>query len=96
VAERSASIQFSAHSCMGVPAVYERVIAALRQLDPRRVVLATDYGWTTASRNPAAGFRSHLGRLHADGVKEALLVAFARDNPARLLGFAGWRPEGVR
>ncbi|GAB2483278.1 DUF6282 family protein [Jatrophihabitans fulvus] len=86
LADLGATIEFSAHSCMGVPAVFGHVLAALGRLDRRRVVLATDYGWTTDAPRPAPGLRSFLDRLYGDGVGEPLLSTFVRDNPARLLG----------
>jgi hypothetical protein len=89
LAEFGATIEFSAHSCMGLPAVFGEVIAALGKLPPRQVALSTDYGWTTGSPRPAPGFGSYLDALWEAGVGESLLAGFARDNPARLLGLAG-------
>lgn len=84
-----ACIEFSAHSCMGRTAVFGEVVAALGKLDQRRVVLSTDYGWTTESPRPAPGLHSYLDALWHAGVDERLLAQFARDNPARLLGLIG-------
>ena len=89
LAELGAVVEFSAHSCVGRPAVFGHVLAALGQLDPRRVVLSTDYGWTTESPRPAAGLRGYLDMLWDAGVVEKLLTRFVRENPARLLGLAG-------
>jgi Family of unknown function (DUF6282) len=89
LAELGATVEFSAHSCMGRPAVFRDVLGALGTLDPRRVVLSTDYGWTTGSPRPAPGFRGYLDALWHAGLDEPLLARFARHNPARLLGLAG-------
>ncbi|WP_375482635.1 DUF6282 family protein [uncultured Jatrophihabitans sp.] len=88
LAELGAVIEFSAHSCVGVPAVFDAVVGALGALDPRRVVLSTDYGWTTDAPRPAPGLRGYLEALWAEGVDERLLTEFVRETPARLLARA--------
>lgn len=86
LAELGATIEFSAHSCMGPAADLGRVLDALKVLDPAQVVLSTDYGWSADLPRPAAGFASYLDALWEAGVSEALLVRWAATNPARLLG----------
>jgi hypothetical protein len=86
LADLGATIELSAHSCIGLPAVFGDVLAALDALDPGRVVLSTDYGWTTEAPKPAPGLRGYLDALWSAGVDERRLATYVRDNPARLLG----------
>ncbi|MGW0022563.1 DUF6282 family protein [Rhodococcus sp. NPDC003382] len=81
-----AHIEFAAHTCMGEPSVFADVVAALRRLDAEKVVLATDYGWTTKVPHPAAGLHSYVNALWDEGVDEDDLRVMTCDTPARLLG----------
>lgn len=81
-----AVIEFSAHSCMGRPALFASVLTALRALDTSSVIVSTDYGWTTAAPRPAGGFASYLRALRDAGVPERTLRELAAGNPSRLLG----------
>jgi hypothetical protein len=89
LADLGATIEFSANSCMGRRPPFERVLAALRTLDPASVILSTDYGWTIRAPRPAAGFASYLGALWDAGVPEPRLRQLAGVNPARLLRLGG-------
>lgn len=88
LADLGASIEFAAHTCMGEPSTFSSVISALRRLDPARVVLSTDYGWSTKIPHPAAGLHSYVNALWDEGIEEADLRVMTCDNPARLLGLA--------
>ncbi|MDV2478406.1 hypothetical protein F8M49_28735 [Rhodococcus zopfii] len=86
LADLGAHIEFAAHTCMGEPSVFADVVAALRRLDANKVVLATDYGWTTKVPHPAAGLHSYVNALWDEGVDEDDLRVMTCDTPARLLG----------
>ena len=86
LADLGASIEFAAHTCMGEPSTFASVVSALKRLDPARVVLATDYGWTTKIPHPAAGLQAYVNALWDQGIDEADLKVMTCDNPARLLG----------
>lgn len=88
LADLGASIEFAAHTCMGEPSTFSSVISALRRLDPARVVLSTDYGWSTKIPHPAAGLHSYVNALWDEGIEETDLRVMTCDNPARLLGLA--------
>jgi len=86
LADLGAHIEFAAHTCMGEPSVFTDVVSALRRLDPEKVVLATDYGWTTKVPHPATGLHSYVNALWDEGVDEDDLRVMTCDTPARLLG----------
>lgn len=86
LADLGAHIEFAAHTCMGTPSVFTDVVAALRRLDAEKVVLATDYGWSTNVPHPAAGLHSYVNALWDEGVDEDDLRVMTCDTPARLLG----------
>jgi hypothetical protein len=65
------------------------VVAAIGAIGPERVVLSTDYGWTTELPRPAPGLHSYVDALWGAGATEVELRRMSCDNPARLLRLAG-------
>lgn len=86
LAERGAWIELTAHSCLGSPSTFADVVDVVRRVGPERILLSTDYGFSTKVPNPAAGFLSYVDRLWNHGVTEADLRTMVCTNPARLLG----------
>ena len=85
LADLGAVIELTASTCMGTPASLAQVADAVRMVGPGRVVMSTDYGWSTAIPKPAAGLQSYVDALWAEGVSEADLRQMACVNPARIL-----------
>jgi hypothetical protein len=90
LAELGAFIEFSAATCMGShgPSASE-VVHAIDTIGAERVVLSTDYGWTTDLPRPAPGLQDYADALWAAGAGEAELRLMACENPARLLRMIG-------
>jgi hypothetical protein len=90
LAELGAVIELSAATCMDShgPSVPD-VVAAIGAIGPERVVLSTDYGWTTELPRPAPGLQSYVDALWDAGATEVELRRMTCDNPARLLRLAG-------
>ena len=90
LAELGAVIELSAATCMDShgPSVPD-VVAAIGAIGPERVVLSTDYGWTTELPRPAPGLHSYVDALWDAGATEVELRRMTCDNPARLLRLAG-------
>jgi hypothetical protein len=85
LAAMGASIELTAHSCVGIPATLDRVTWAVRQLPPDSVVLSSDYGWSTDYPHPAPGLRGYLDLLYELGAPMKLLRNMSCTNPGRLL-----------
>jgi hypothetical protein len=85
LADMGAVIELTAHSCMGTPASVKRIAEAVRAIGSERIVLSSDYGWSTEVPKPAPGFRSYLDALWEEGAGEGELRRMVCDNPARLL-----------
>jgi hypothetical protein len=89
LAELGAHIELAAATCMAGhgPGVAE-VVKAIEAIGPARVVLATDYGWSTDLPRPAAGLHAYVDALWELGAPEADLRRMTCENPARLLRLA--------
>ena len=85
LADLGAIIEFTAHTCIEPPAVIADILAAMRRLPPHRVVLSTDYGWSTDLPNPVPGLGRYLDRLYELGLPVSRLREMACRTPARVL-----------
>jgi hypothetical protein len=90
LADLGAFIELSAATCMGShgPDAGE-VVRTIDAIGPERVVLSTDYGWTTDLPRPAPGLQDYADALWEAGANESDLRRMACENPARLLGMIG-------
>jgi len=90
LSDLGAMIELSAATCMGAhgPSTAE-VIAAVQVIGSDRVVLASDYGWTTDLPHPAPGLHGCVDALYEAGASEADLRRMTCENPARLLRLVG-------
>jgi hypothetical protein len=92
LAELGATIELTALSCkdvMGKQGKNPQAMAAMiRHIGCGHCTLSTDYGWTTAVPNPAAGLREFLENLWREGLSETELQLMASTHPSRLLGLA--------
>ena len=92
LADLGAMIEFSAHTCAGIPAGATTIAAAIRTVGSSRVILSSDFGWTPPEPRlprPAAGLQRYIDGLWEAGATEQELRRMACANPARLLGLAG-------
>jgi hypothetical protein len=85
LADMGATIELTAHSCMGTPASLKRIAEAVQAIGAPRIVMSSDYGWTTNLPKPAVGLRSYIDALWEEGATEPQLRQMACENPARLL-----------
>jgi hypothetical protein len=85
LAELGAFIEFTAHSCMGNPAVATRIASAAQRIPADRVVLSTDYGWNVSDPHPGPGLQSYLSSLYEMGAPESTLARMSSINPGRVL-----------
>ena len=85
LADLGAIIELSANTCMGPPASLTQVAAAMRLIGPERIIMSTDYGWSTDIPKPAVGLQNYVDALWAEGVAEADLRQMVCLNPARIL-----------
>jgi hypothetical protein len=90
LADLGAFVELSAATCMGShgPSA-DDVVRAIDAIGAARVVLSTDYGWTTDLPRPAPGFLGYADALWAEGATETQLRRMACENPARLLRMIG-------
>ncbi len=90
LADLGATIELTALACQDVMGVLGRSPRAMAEtideIGADRVVLSTDYGWTTAVPRPAEGLQEFLEALWAEGIAEETLAMMVATTPARLLG----------
>ncbi len=89
LAELGATIELTALSCKDVMGMQGKdpatMAAMIRHISCDHCTLSTDYGWTTAVPNPAAGLREFLENLWHQGLTESELTTMVSTTPARLL-----------
>lgn len=90
LSDLGATIELTAlccHAIFGMPGKDPAEMAAtIRAIGPSRCTLSSDYGWTRALPNPAAGMQEFFEKLWGEGISEAELTIMAAENLARLLG----------
>jgi hypothetical protein len=93
LASLGAFIELTAQECvphLGYgPCPVKEVAQRIDTIGPQRVVLSTDYGYSTEVPRPAPGMHDYLDGLWEAGVAEMKLKMMAADNSARLLGLKG-------
>jgi hypothetical protein len=93
LAALGAFIELTAQECVPhlgyPPCPVKEVARRIEAIGPNKVVLSTDYGYSTEVPRPAPGMRDYLDGLWEAGVSEAKLNLMAADNSARLLRLTG-------